>query len=452
MNVFEDFLLFLKTIWLNKKSGVLEVRCSRIKRELFFEDGILVSITTEDPQEKIGSILISMGKAKREHIDKAVILNEKVGKFLVKNGYITPEELFSALSFQTKMVISSIINTKDKCEFNFKSEKELKHPKSVNFDFQTIITFLVFYVNIQTVNTSYFREHSIPSIKESNLIKSLIPEGLIMLLKKMDGEKTHNIILKETNFPKTEYIKFIHILKVLGIIEEKELKVEIDDFFKNEIEKFYQLSKEKKFTELFKEKSDLESLKQEYFRLSKKFHPDRVGRDIPPDVKEKIEIIFDAINKGYEILTDPEKRKEFIEEKESENSFNPKEFAKQSFERAKILYKEGLKKEAMQLLETAVRYDKENADYFLFLGIVQSKITGYKKQAEENLKKAIELSPWNPDAYYFLGKLYLDEGLKNKAKAIFEKAYTKFPTYKKIEDEYKKLSSEKKSIFGWLKK
>ncbi len=452
MYLIDDFLLHLKNIAINKRNGILSVKCPASERKFFFKNGVMIALTTSVSEEKIGTILISMGKAKREYIDKAVILNEKVGKFLVKEGIITPDELFGALNFQTKKIISVISNVKEKCTIEFEPTSNNLPQKSVNFDFKTILTFLIFYVNITTIDVSKEDEFAIPKIKDANFLNELIPNAVKSIVQLVDGEKTHSEILKLSNFPKIEYFKLMYFLKVLGIVEEVEPKIQIAPELEREIEKYFNLAREKKYTEIFKEKNDLEALKREYFKLSKKFHPDRVGRDIPPEVKEKIEIIFDAINKGYEILTDPEKRQEFLEEKLEEEAFNPKEFAKQSFERAKVLYRNGMYREAISLLESAVRYDKENAEYLLLLGIVQMKTAGYKKEAEENLKKVIKLSPWNSEAYYFLGKLYLEEGLINKAKSIFEKAHRQFPQHERIKQEYSKLFKEKKSIFNIFKK
>ncbi len=452
MHLIDDFLLHLKNISINKKTGFLTIKCPMSERKFFFKNGVMIALTTSISEEKIGTILISMGKAKREYIDKAVILNEKVGKYLVKEGIITPDELFAALNFQTKKVISVIANIKDKCSIEFKAGDKNIPPKSVNFDFKTILTFLIFYVSLTTIDTTKVNEFVIPKIKDDTFLNDIVPPSVQSIIQLIDGEKTHSEIIKLSNFPKTEYFKLMYFLRVLGVVEEGKPTIQIPPEFEREIERYFILAKEKKFTEIFKEKSDLEALKAEYFKLSKKFHPDRVGRDIPPDVKEKIEVIFDAINKGYEILTDPKKRKEFLEEKLEEEAFNPKEFAKQSFERAKVLYRNGMYREAISLLESAVRYDKENAEYLLLLGMVQMKTTGHKKRAEENLRKVIQLSPWNSEAYYYLGKLYLEEGLINKAKSIFERAYRQFPQHERIKEEYKKLFKEKKSIFDFFKK
>lgn len=45
-----------------------------------------------------------------------------------------------------------------------------------------------------------------------------------------------------------------------------------------------------------------------------------------------------------------------------------------------------------------------------------------KKKAEQDFLQAIELQPWNADAYLGLGILYMNEGLKIKARKQLEKA------------------------------
>jgi tetratricopeptide (TPR) repeat protein len=78
--------------------------------------------------------------------------------------------------------------------------------------------------------------------------------------------------------------------------------------------------------------------------------------------------------------------------------------------------------EAIIFLEEAIRLRREKADYFLLLAMAESKLDAYKKKAEQDFLRAIELQPWNAEAYLGLGMLYMNEGLKIKARKQLEKA------------------------------
>jgi len=96
--------------------------------------------------------------------------------------------------------------------------------------------------------------------------------------------------------------------------------------------------------------------------------------------------------------------------------------ARELFTQANHLH--NLKKyfEAASLLQKAVAMDNSKANYYLLLGLCQSKMPATKKMAEKNLKKAAQMEPWNADPIFALGQLYKSENLMKKAKTYFEKA------------------------------
>lgn len=96
--------------------------------------------------------------------------------------------------------------------------------------------------------------------------------------------------------------------------------------------------------------------------------------------------------------------------------------AREFYTKANHLHNQKKYFEAASLLQKAIQIDKSRANYFLLLGLCQSKMLATKKMAENNLKKAAQMEPWNADPVFALGQLYKSENLMKKAKIYFEKA------------------------------
>jgi len=100
--------------------------------------------------------------------------------------------------------------------------------------------------------------------------------------------------------------------------------------------------------------------------------------------------------------------------------------------------------EAIIFLEEAIRLRRDKADYFLLLAMAESKLDAYKKKAEQDFLHAIELQPWNADAYLGLGMLYMNEGLKIKARKQLEKALEIDPERQQTRDLLAELDKQEK--------
>jgi len=210
--------------------------------------------------------------------------------------------------------------------------------------------------------------------------------------------------------------------------------------------------------------ADENTVKKAYFKMARKFHPDRFGRDLDPLVKKQIDELFDRITKSYKALTTPGAATAPPEPPPPADDADkdPGKNADTRFRQGKTLYNQARYEEAIQYLEEAVRMNDNKGDYFLLLALAQSKVRGYSKKAEKNFLRAIELEPWNPEGIVGLGILYKKEGLTTRAKRQFEKALEIEPNHQAARQELESMgekSDEKKGkslfsadLFGSKKK
>ncbi len=212
-------------------------------------------------------------------------------------------------------------------------------------------------------------------------------------------------------------------------------------------------------------KADEADIKKAYFKFARKFHPDRFGRDLDPQLKTQIDELFDRITKSYKALTTPGAAAappEPAPPSADDSDKDPGKNADTRFRQGKTLYSQARYEEAIQYLEEAVRMNDNKGDYFLLLALAQAKVRGFSKKAEKNFLRAIELEPWNPEGIVGLGILYKKEGMNTRAKKQFERALEIEPNHQAAQRELESMDGkgeEKKGkslfssdIFGSKKK
>ncbi len=77
---------------------------------------------------------------------------------------------------------------------------------------------------------------------------------------------------------------------------------------------------------------------------------------------------------------------------------------------------------AVGWLEKALRKGPERAKYHLLLGRARMQVPRLRHDAESSFLRLARLESWNAEPYYYLGELYLLEGMVQKAERQFQKA------------------------------
>ena len=450
--------LLLKKIYTEKASGEVLVEGENLKKVLFFEDGTLIFAKTSLLQERLGEILFQLGKITRNqfwNIHKLTENNkEKIGKILVNKNIISHKDLFLALIFQIKKItLSTFTLTSGTWELKVKSP-DVEEDSRFKIQIPAILV-----EGMRTFkNTFYFKTKFInlsPTIKNAD-------EGIMQFLDKEAFEfykkiilyknRSNNNIIKSTGIDEETYWENISILYLLGIVDfiqtedsrqiDKEIEelLELYDSLKAKKLDYYKLLR-------LKDNAKENDIKNAYFRLAKKFHPDRLSDAPDPEIKEKANFVFAEINKAYETLSDDNKRREYDTKGYKENGDtireNLVEKAKIIYKKAKALYNNGRFWEASSYLEEAIKNDPNKAQYYLLLGLSQSKIPSMVRAAEENFKKVMELEPWNAEPYVAMGILFFNQKLYKRAEGFFRKALSIDPDNKGAKQYLEKISPSK---------
>lgn len=218
---------------------------------------------------------------------------------------------------------------------------------------------------------------------------------------------------------------------------------------------------------------ELPEIKAAYYKLARRFHPDRFYGMNDPVLREKVDIIFSTINVAYETLKNAKARTAYdnapVDQKKISSTTlvgygtQPEvkredamvKVAEDYYKRSQSAFDTGNYYQAVQFLRSATQIDASVAKYWRQLGISLSKNPQWRKEAEDSFNKALELEPKNPDNHLYLGFLYKNMGLKLRAKKHFATCLELDPTNELATRELGLLDAEehpqaKKGVLGGL--
>lgn len=421
----EHIALLYRDIYRENRSGELLVFDKRVKRTLLFSKGFLCAGWSTLLDEKIGQILLKLKLIDSIHLSTLPKISERkmrFGEYLVSQGLISRKNLNIALLHQLQRIFLMTFQMEG-AQFRFE-ERLPTLPEEIFQVFMPPLIAKGIRSFFSPLAQRFIQEKDYPFKRDENVTVQLEPDEEV-IFKEIDGKKSFVDIALITGKDRKFVLKTLFLLYCIDSIdfkgEELKKEKEKENVIIEEIEKFYSSLYEKtplKLLELDKNFTEAE-LRERYFSIIKRFHPDRVRFLSNPDLTKKCEEIFMKLTEAYEVLLSPSSKTE--EQLLVARDRSAVEVAEKKFSQAKEFLASGLIWNAILLLKEAVRINNSNPYYYLYLGKAQAKIPSMRKEAEDSLLKSIELERWNPDAFLELGKLYLSEGMKMRAKSMLER-------------------------------
>ncbi|MGI9534135.1 MAG: DnaJ domain-containing protein [Thermodesulfobacteriota bacterium] len=220
----------------------------------------------------------------------------------------------------------------------------------------------------------------------------------------------------------------------------KELE-EFFDFIQNE-ENYYEILR-------VVDSATSEEIKDSYYQLIKKFHPD-ANSSFPEDIRTKSEQIFTKVTKAYEILLDEQKRIEY-DERDELNHIKGKA---NSIYEAELIYIEGEMmlrqrnyKEAEKKFFNAIELNPEESAYIGAYAWARYLAAPDKERVLDDVKKelnkAIEMDPKVEQNYYYLGSVYKFSENYTRAEKNFTKAIEIDQNYIEAKRELRLIQNRK---------
>lgn len=200
-------------------------------------------------------------------------------------------------------------------------------------------------------------------------------------------------------------------------------------------------------------------IKQAYFGLAKRFHPDLYHKESDTTLVARIQGAFSRLAQAYDTLKtissrdvyDFKMRKELAEIKAVQQAQTTHEEidvqkqidqAAENFERGFDFLVDGNHDAAMPYLARAAHLAKNNARYQAYLGKALSMDNKQRHKAENALHTAVKLDGENADYRLMLAEFYVDFNLLKRAEGELNRLLTIFPDHREAKTLLDSLSKK----------
>jgi curved DNA-binding protein CbpA len=197
-------------------------------------------------------------------------------------------------------------------------------------------------------------------------------------------------------------------------------------------------------------------VREAYFRLARRFHPDVHHRGDLADLREKVENVFIRLGEAYEVLRNPRIRASYERDLKSRSgqsapsapaAEDPEELsraAEKSIERAARSVSGERYWEAIQLLEPAIHrvQGRTLQKGRVLLARAYARNPNWVKQGEELLLTVLQEDPRNADACFSLAEIYRASGLKSRAASMYRRLLEIAPEHEEARSQLAALEPE----------
>lgn len=460
-------------------NGTLRAENGEQKIAVYFDAGELVFIASNARRHRLFEMLLRSRKITPPQLAafKEVANDVKLGENLINAGILSKEELAEAFRRQFSLVLREVINWSDG-EWFFSPLVRIREDARQTFDFWQL--FFEYGRNLSGTQAA----QRLRSFQEVFRIKTLNSSGSELLpqeafiLSRFTGEPLSADNMRDlSGLSESETFRLLYALWLGGFLERKNWNAAFTEEKLEEIahaklklketapkeekapaKRTFNLSKPQEKLETptqtqnqfslddylrqVQEAEDLyetlgvgpeastEQIKNEYFSLAKRFHPDLFYKKVEPDKHKKIQQAFTEIAHAYETLRSKDSREVYdykmrrnLEfKKQSEQTFpttgdareHLRAEAAEFFESGFTLVVDEEYERALPYLARATTMVSDNARYRAYHGKALAGV-GKHHQAEAELQAAIKLDPENADYRLILVKLFIEIGLFRRA-------------------------------------
>ena len=476
----------LRELYVGRKSGMLLLHRGPDRRGFRFRAGHIVNADTSVREDRMGEVLVRHGHLSAPDLKRAIGFavrdGKKLGTVLVELGLIKADQIEDALALHVHEILAKVFSWSDGT-YEFK-EEEGTGPLVGDTTLKVTTGELILEAARSVTDPDVVRYNlgdidRILGLASDPLLRfqrvTLTPaDGYV--LSRVDGTLSAREIVAMISLPKDETHKSLFALLSTGMIEYLDLPpkarpeakaqaaehaaIAQDDPRRMEIlEAFTALKHHTHFQVLGLERSATEAqVKEAYFRLARRFHPDVHHDPALADLRDKIEAIFVRLGEAYEVLRNPRIRAKY------EGQLNPtpaapapaapapapvdreteaKEAAVAIRRAARLLSSE-MYWDAIQVLEPAVlrAVGKPRQEGRVLLARAYMKNVNWLKQGEELLQEVMKEDPKHAEACLLLAQIYRDQGLKARAAHMLRKAVELLPDNVEVRAELDKLTEQ----------
>ena len=449
------FPLLLGRLYQKRATGLLQLDRDDVKKAVYFKRGYPIFARSNLVRESLGQMLVRQELISQQQCEEGLALSRQkkcyLGTALIELGRISPRQLHEVLKSQVMEKLLEIFSW-TRGSYSFVTAR----------DFRAGVTSIE--MSPAGLMCEGLRRYSSPAQVDALLLRhgnpylklSETPELLFQDLHLC--EKDRNLLRQCNGCRNLEQLCALHPLSrrdiralvaallCAGVLEplcdqasqsctpfelpeSPEEKLQRESFLK-EYEQMIHLDHFRLFG--LEKSCSREEVRQAYFRLAKKYHPDRFSQKHRSEqLLDKITELFQHISKAYEVLMDPARRTAYSQSLGQEKKMASAQA--QALVLAELAYRKGeflLRKREYSLalphLRSAVSQGPGEAEYLAQYAWALYKANpgnpGCAFEAHEKLLKAKEMDPGQDSTHLYLGFMYKDENRSPQAQREFELA------------------------------
>jgi Flp pilus assembly protein TadD len=490
----------LRRVQRERWTGTLSVFRQEQVRQLFFQNGELLTARSSQEEHRIGATLVLWGYISGAELQEALKLQKETGdrldQILVENGLVTRAVIDSEARRLMEQVIFSTLSWPDG-SFHFQQNTESIDP---DVAFSLSATEMIIEGIRRTPESEPFMEllgdlRAIPTLVQdpmSSPVSSRLPQEALYLLSQIDGRTDARSLLKLAPGSQTAGAKILYSLLFAGLVEmrphEKEVahrsgepsetagaaantevpkapepprpheavKSEHRDLVRNTYRRLDWLS----HYDLLGISTDstVEQIEEAYGARSPLFDPALQSRSDLAECGRELAVISERLRVAHEVLATATSREAYdkkIAEAESlvlpgtndpSSGGKPEQAAGSAkmrrstalanYRKAVQLIEQNDYFGATELLNEAIHFVPDSAEYHYVLGLAMLKNRLRRENALDHLKEAARLDATRPDVQASLAEVYLEQGSLEEARSHAQNATnlaTEKERYREIE-------------------
>jgi curved DNA-binding protein CbpA len=452
----------LRMLQRKEMTGILNLYRNDLDKSIYLKGGEIIFATSKYADDRLGEMLLKLGKITFSQFEASVALlkgsGKRLGTILVEQGFLTPKDLFSGVTFQVKEIILSLFTWIDG-NYRF-TPGPLPSEELITLKMSTANLILE---GIRRIADWTRLSAELPPL-DRRLFLTSDPMDLFQSMD-MDPKESELVgtfngqtiqeVLNRSTLPSFDTLKLLYFAISVGIaaakdpdtpqeLEQPVVERVIPDELKEkvfhreaepslglqEIKEAYNRIETQNYYEILGvgPQATREEIKHAYFRLAKAYHPDRHFEEGFQNVKGELEELFSKITEAYDSLTDGAKRSAYdarLANPSREGNTQEPDPGSQTqiyFRQGKEAFDRKDFKKAAYFFETAIKIQPKNHSFYSSLGKSLLQLPDQLHKAEEAFRQAISLAPKNIDLYITLAELYEKKGLLRRALKEYEDA------------------------------
>jgi hypothetical protein len=434
-------------------TGALHFQSGEKKKTIFFAEGMVVGARSNLLSERLGQVLVGMGKLDADACGDTLALqrtrNENLGNIAVDLGLVEEEDLQEGLRRQVEERIGELFRWREG-GYAFAPAD----PGAVKVAVIRISAAEAVLLGARVgCDVARLRALLAPFARQFPVVLSTTTSRLgdvrlspreDALLRMIDGKTTLADIVRGAGPEGRLVLALLYGGLAIGLVEMRDTPAapaldpagsENEDIRRRILDRAWICAERDHYAVLeLAASAGAGEIRDRFIELARTVHPDRLGLDAPAELRSLAQAVFARISEAHTVLSNAGSRAAWDREKQGPDAFERKAQEAERALRAEMQYQKGLVylrrrslREALEAFRWAADLFPDEGEYRAYYGWALHRAALAEgrpspPEAREALDRAIALRPELDQAHVFLGNLCKADGDMKGAEACYRRA------------------------------